>query len=232
MKRKRKSNGYVLFEGPSKIDGSPIAVIVTGTARKSDNVKTADMLQTWIIRTDIEPHEAKRTGADSAICGGCKFGGPDGDCYVLAFYAPLSIYRAYHRGAYPRLPASRIPEVFGNRKGRIGSYGDPFAVPVWVWKAISEASTHRTGYTHQWRRAPYLRSLVMASVDTEEEYREATAKGWRTFRTRGKFDPLTPGEISCPASKEAGKLTTCANCTLCDGSRGADNRKSISIIIH
>ena len=232
-----KPNGFVLYEGPSKIDGSPIVVIVTGTRNKSANVKTADMLQTWIMRSDMPPHEAKRQGLDSAICGNCIFSGSTPKdtrkpCYVLVWQAPLAVYKAYKRGSYPRLPRNRIPEVFSGRKARIGSYGDPYVVPVWLWHAIVEASTHRTGYTHQWRSAPYLKTLIMASVDSEEEYKEATALGWRTFRTRGKFEPIARGEIMCPASKEAGNVTTCADCRLCNGSQSEDSRKSISIIIH
>jgi len=69
----------------------------------------------------------------------------------------------------------------------------------------------------------------MASVDTLEERAEAEQL-FRTFRVRRKGEPLDEGEISCPASKEAGKLTTCAACMLCGGTSKV--AKSISIEAH
>ena len=50
-----KPLGVILFEGPSLIDGAPIAVIATGFQRRTANSKTGDMVQTWIIRSDREP---------------------------------------------------------------------------------------------------------------------------------------------------------------------------------
>ena len=52
IKSAPKLNGVVLYEGPSVLDGAPIAVIAT---LKSANVKTGDMIQTWIIRSDMHP---------------------------------------------------------------------------------------------------------------------------------------------------------------------------------
>ena len=74
----------------------------------------------------------------------------------------------------------------------------------------------------------------MASVDTEAEYWEAKADGWRTFRTLTPDDSLTDGEISCPASDEAGKRTTCDRCKLCAGnfSNRKHKPKDIGIIAH
>ena len=64
-------NGYILYRGPSAIDGKPIMVIATGFANKSSNGKTGDMIQTWIIREDIAPNEAIKSGEDESICGQC-----------------------------------------------------------------------------------------------------------------------------------------------------------------
>jgi hypothetical protein len=59
---------YIIYEGPSLYDGAPIVVLVqTG----SSNRKTGDMVQTYILRSDIDPITASRTGKDSAICGTC-----------------------------------------------------------------------------------------------------------------------------------------------------------------
>ena len=64
-------NGVILYEGPSLIDGAPIVVIATGLKKPSKNAKTADMVQTWILRKDIHPKYAVRSGDDVSICGQC-----------------------------------------------------------------------------------------------------------------------------------------------------------------
>ena len=66
-------NGFVLWEGPSPVDGAPLVAIVTGAriSTESENVKTGAMLQTWILRADISPQEAVDTGQDRSICGDC-----------------------------------------------------------------------------------------------------------------------------------------------------------------
>jgi hypothetical protein len=54
-----KPASSILYEGPSMIDGKPIVVIATvGSA----NSKTGAMVQTWIMRQDVEPHHALKTG--------------------------------------------------------------------------------------------------------------------------------------------------------------------------
>lgn len=66
-----KPLGYILYEGPSMIDGAPIVVIVN-KIDGSDNAKTGAMVQTFIIRSDVAPVEALATGADVSICGDCE----------------------------------------------------------------------------------------------------------------------------------------------------------------
>lgn len=63
--------GLVLWEGPSRLDGAPIVLIATGMRRGSSNEKTGPMVQTWILRQDVAPHVAQRTGADASVCGDC-----------------------------------------------------------------------------------------------------------------------------------------------------------------
>ncbi len=46
MPNKFNSNGRILFEGKSNIDGKNIVVIITGLDNKTSNEKTGDMLQT------------------------------------------------------------------------------------------------------------------------------------------------------------------------------------------
>lgn len=239
-----KANGVVLYEGPSAIDGKPIVVIATGLKSASANGKTGDMLQTWILRQDIAPNEAVKTGADYSICGNCKHRGIDGKartCYVKVFQAPLSVWKAWKRGRYAK--ATDIAGVGTDRKVRLGSYGDPMAVPIRVWRELVAYSNGWTGYTHQWQRATgytYQWSsengsigwarLCMASVDNADEYNAAQAAGWRTFRVSAHVDNGA-SEVLCPASDEAGRKTNCASCRLCMGTT-SKSRKSIAIVVH
>lgn len=215
-------NGIILYRGPSLIDGAPIVCIATGLESGSRNGKTGALIQTWIMREDIAPHIAVATGADASVCGGCMHRPVNaGSCYVKTFQAPLSVWRAFHRGAYTLADESELA-LLRAFDVRAGSYGDPAAVPVSVWKAVGV----RTGYTHQWRDAPALAALAMASVDTEAEAAEAAASGWRYFRVRPEGAPLIAGEIDCPSKKGV----SCVDCGLCGGNQR--KAKSISIEVH
>ena len=57
-KSKAKENGFILYEGPSMLEPSKdIVVIATLT---SANDKTGNMIQTWILVKDEEPHHATK----------------------------------------------------------------------------------------------------------------------------------------------------------------------------
>lgn len=213
----------ILYEGPSMLDGAPIVAIATMGTR---NRKTGPMLQTWIMRADVAPTDARKSGEDASVCGDCPH--RDGTCYVTLWQAPLAVWRAYRRGSYK--PAD--PRAVGaDRLVRIGSYGDPAAGPMNIWRALVSGAVGHTGYTHQWRIRPDLRDLVMASVDSPDERTEAAMKGWRTFRIRSAGEPLMRGEYRCPASKEAGARQTCASCQQCNGRPVGDARKGSPVII-
>lgn len=223
-----KHSGFVLYEGPSMIDGAPIvAIAITG----SDNVKTGNMVQTFIMRSDVEPHTALKTGQDASVCGDCKHRPANGGaCYVTVFQAPLSVYRAYKRGRYPH-QSQEAQEACAGRMVRLGTYGDPAAVPRAIWEALIRLAKGHTGYTHQWRSGDALRHLVMASADTAEERQDAIAAGWRTFRIRTESEAVEQGEFVCPASAEGGMKRTCATCGACNGAQRA-NQASPVIIVH
>lgn len=230
-KRKRRPNGAVIYRGPSLLDGSPIVVIVTGIRDKSQNAKTGNMLQTWILRADVEPHLAVRSGEDSGICGDCKHAGTT--CYVQVERAPLAVYRAWLRGSYSDWTEAFPVRALAERSIRLGAYGDPAAVPFKVWRRVfAQKLVGWTGYTHQWKNPAHrqLRNYVMASVDSLAEAEQAWADGWRTFRVRSATDSLTKREAVCPASEEGGKRSTCAKCNLCRGQRS--EARSIAIIVH
>jgi hypothetical protein len=213
-----------------------LSPLPTGLAKGSSNVKTGAMVQTYILRSDMEPIEALKAGEDASICGSCPLRG-DGTgkgraCYVNLGHGPLAVYRAFKR-LYEAEPTDefRISELGHHKAVRLGTYGDPAAVPARIWEALISLSNGHTGYTHQWRTHPELKSLCMASVDTVNDMHEARAQGWRTFRVDGTHViGGQKGEVLCPASKEAGKKLTCEQCLACCG---ADGRKgSIYIPAH
>lgn len=234
------TNAFIFYRGPSAIDGAPIVAILTGLgARGSSNEKTGALLQTWIIRADVAPHVAIHTGQDASICGTCPHRGTivDGkntgrSCYVRIFQAPLAVFKAFNRGIYPEVSPVDAGTLVAGRMVRLGSYGDPAAVPVHVWQALLANVSAKTGYTHAWRTCDtWLRNVCMASCDTASDHAEAKAAGWRTFRVRLASEELATREIVCPASEEAGKKTTCADCRACGGLT-AKARVDIAIVAH
>ncbi len=73
--------GLILWRGKSLLDGKRIMVIATGVFNKTENKKTGDMIQAWILRRDIDPMLARRLGEDYSICGDCKHR-EQSTCYV------------------------------------------------------------------------------------------------------------------------------------------------------
>jgi hypothetical protein len=218
--------GYIAYEGPSTIDGAPIVVIVNKIHTDSKNDKTGAIVQTFIIRSDIDPVKALQTGDDASVCGQCehrpKLAKKNGKapCYVQVAKSVLSVYNAYRRGRYVKADPATIAAALAGKIVRIGTYGDGAAAPVSLWQTLTQYTADHVGYTHQWQRAGFdhfgWSSLVMASADTAEQALEAQALSYRTFRVSIGLDKRA-GEISCPASAESGKKTTCDNCMLCAG---------------
>lgn len=219
--------GLIFYSGPSQLDSKPIVAIATVGSR---NRKTGDMIQTWILRRDVDPIEAIKSGKDSSICGDCYHRGsgretspvPRGTasvprprtCYVNVGQAPLAIWRAYQRGSYARGTLAELPD----RPLRMGAYGDPVAVPWHAWQGLHDRKVW-TGYTHQWRQliATPFRNVLMASCDGPVEAMEAARAGWRAFVVQ----PLDePGDgILCPSVSHG---TPCASCGLCSGLQKPD----------
>jgi len=212
-------NGFILHEDQHRV------IIATGFETPSDNRKTGDMIQIWILVKSVSPTEAIRTGLDRLICGNCMHRGHEVDgkhgvertCYVNPGQAPQGIWRAWKAGNYPPL---RSLEAFTGRRVRFGAYGDPTHLPLPLALAIAGVSSGHTGYTHQWRK-PSLqawRSLLMASVDSVAQLVIARSLGWSTFRVGSE---ASVGESLC-ASEAIG--TPCAICLLCAGARnGLEN---------
>ena len=220
------SNGFKFHDGPSALDGQPIYGILTGTKDPTQNPKTAAMHQAWFLLQGMKPREAVKLGLDSAICGQCPL--KDNGCYVNVNQAPRQVYQFETTKGYALEPD------YGTRNVpiRLGAYGDPASVPFETIEKLLANRPGHTGYTHQWRKCDQrFKGILMASVDSEAEAIEAQAMGWRTFRVDHSENPTgNANEVQCPASKEGGHRTTCANCLLC---AGADKvAKSVVIIEH
>jgi len=236
--RKETFAGVILYEGPSLLDGAPIVAIANRITSASGNEKTGAMVQTFIIRADVDPMAALKNGADVSICGDCKHRPANaGSCYVNVGRSVASVYGAYKRGRYARPGADYnpriLPALFRGLTVRLGTYGDPSAVPFQTWRAVTVNASAVNGYIHQWRNPAFaaFKMLCMASADNEGEAREAHAMGWRTFRVKGPTSAKLAGEVTCPASKEAGQKTVCASCKACGGS-SSKARASIVIDAH
>ena len=109
-KSKYNLNGYILGEFDSPIDGKPCVAIATGFDNKTQNSKTGNLIQTFFIRRDIEPHTAFKNGEGFSVCGDCphaKYNDPKSKgfdpCYVFVGRSVLSVYRAYKKGRYQHL---------------------------------------------------------------------------------------------------------------------------------
>jgi len=246
--------GYVVYRGPSLIDGSPIVVIVNtithGSNSKLIKIQSRSMAQVWIFRSDVAPNAAIKSGRDVAVCGACPFAGDHG-CFV-DMRPLLSVWHAFERGSYADATPEEMAGILGAAIAadrcagvRFGAYGDPGAVPFEVLgplaAVVDALGATRTGYTHAW--GPYavpgfvadvrLRTLAMASGHTARDEREARAAGYRSFISTPTATTPIPGSAPCPASKEAGYRKTCDDCGACSGVRSmADRRASMRIAVH
>lgn len=236
--RKETFVGIILYEGPSMLDGAPIVAIANRITAASNNEKTGALVQTFIIRSDVGPMAALKSGADAAVCGDCTHRPANaGSCYVNVGRSVASVYGAYTRGRYARpgvdYDARLLPALFRGALVRLGTYGDPAAAPFQTWRAMTVHAAAVNGYSHQWRNPAFaaFKLLCMASADNADEAREAHAMGWRTFRVKGEAAAKLAGEVTCSASKEAGQKTVCASCKACGGG-SSKARASIVINAH
>jgi hypothetical protein len=237
---KLKAQSSVIYMGPSLIDGAPIMVIAVISKR---NRKTGAMLQTYIMRSDIDPRKASALGLDYSICGNCPLRGianPKGKqaakrpCYVILAQGPTIVYKSFLKGNYPIITSfDDIAALGEGRKVRVGTYGDGAAVPAHIWKALLSRAVGHTAYSHQsgLSQAAFDPAIYMVSADNEAQARAAWQTGARTFRVIDTVGDIVKGkEILCPASKEAGARTTCFSCGLCGGANLKG--KSIAIPAH
>jgi hypothetical protein len=158
----------IIYKGPSLLDGKPIVVIATYSKR---NAKTGEVVQTYILVDGINPLEASKTGADFSICGTCAMRGEvttdptrkqakNRRCYVNLGQGVLIVYKSFLRGVYAIADNIAARKSIGRgRFVRVGTYGDPAAVPARRLGGI----TFRGGHVHR----------ILTSERMASRYRDA-----------------------------------------------------------
>ena len=221
----------VAWEGNSPVNGDGIVAVISNLKLGSENTKTGDMAQMYIMPRDSRPVESITNGDDAAVCGACplrpvaakiaRAAGNEADvCYVNKGW----LGRLWD--SIPNLPRVS-PEIVGEflkRTGlefREGAWGDPATVPMKVRRALNVG--RGTSYTHQWDTdwiEDGVSDFSMASVQTVDEKNAANDAGFRTYRVTDD-EVLQDDEILCP---EITSNADCKSCGLCAGNRvGAKN---------
>lgn len=229
--------GAIIYRGPSELDGQPIVVVAVWAKHSaSANSKTGNMIQTYILREDIDPVTANKLGEDESICGNCRHRGTptldptkkqaeERSCYVVLGQGPLIVFKTLKSGGYPDYSgdAVRIRGLGFRAMVRIGTYGDGAAVPAYVWDALISGAAGHTAYTHN--GADPMRYMI--SADSLADAQTAWQSQYRTFRVVRDVSEIVPGrEIECPSERGV----QCIDCRLCGGS--AKQAKSIAIVAH
>jgi len=197
---------------------------------QSDNTKTGDMAQIWLIAENESPLEARKLGLYQIVCGDCPVFKV---CYVNLAHRPRTLYTAYKRGDYPDYDPIDYDHVIAAKGVRYGAYGDPVLLPFWLVQHFAVLSAgHYTGYTHQWRRPEYqiYRPYFMASCETLEDTQLAESMGWRWYMVT--LDETVPNAVLCPHQNPQLKhVVTCNTCWACNGAnRPIGTRQRVNII--
>jgi uncharacterized protein Veg len=209
----------------------------------STNSKTGDGVQIWTLPMAWIIEGINAMNDDKASCFDCIHSkNKNKSCYVRKGMSEMGLKSkvrglnsAYTEGKLSILPLEEMTQELPKIKGkfvRFGAYGEPVLLGEQNVAAITEAADNFTGYTHQWflPQFSWAKKFFMASADTEGLMTKAKNLGWRTFRVLTSSEQANSEDVTCPASKEAGKRTTCNSCGLCKGN--TSKAKSIQIIKH
>lgn len=211
--------GCVLYRGRSPFvrEGDDQYVVIL--TFQSDNRKTGDMAQIWILAENESPLDARKLGLYQIVCGDCPVVNL---CYVNLAHRPRTLYAAYKAGQYPDYAPDAYDWVIAAKGVRYGAYGDPVLIPLELVRHFAELSGgDYTGYTHQWRRPEFqtYRPYFMASVETAADVALAESMGWRWYLVT--TEASVPGAVLCPHQNEKlSRLVLCNTCWACNGSRG------------
>lgn len=224
----KKTAGVILYKGLSALDKSREIVVIATLA--SNNRKTGNMIQVWILSADSHPVQLSADKLDDLICGNCSHRQSlGGACYVNIGQAPAAVFKAYRRNLYPIYDPSTHAHLFKGRKVRLGAYGDPAAMPFEIAAHVVGLTNGHTAYTHQQKHAgfdPRFLSLCMISADTPKQAAAAHAIGAKTFRIAVDITDKFDNEIECLSDSTG---TSCHDCGICKGSSAPVN---IVIAVH
>ena len=228
QKIKKKVQAYV-------IEYSWFYFVITGFKKTSNNRKTGEMLQTYLLNKSTLTSEPKIFGAKCSACPMVS------KCYVN--HDKQSVRRTIKKllnGENTSYKFSSLQEVLPLLRGqfvRLGTYGDPSALPIEDLKKITAASDGWTGYTHFFKEIDSDYSLyLMASVESLEGELLAHALGYLTFRVLLKEDEtleVSYSSIQCLNVENEKTLVTlqCVDCLICSGTKGR-GKKSVYIEEH
>ena len=232
----RPDGTQIIWTGISQIDGvTPIMAIASKASDdESGNRKTGDMIQISIA--EINRHPVNAFQVDSAVCpASCVHRGDlDGDCYVDWGKSPRSAWAAANRrlarGVAPMTSEERV-NAFQGAIVRLGSSGDPCAVPVVVWEQVLTGTAGHSGYTADWEKlslsgvADRWKNIVMASCGSVNATKVATAYGWRVFAASASAaDDMAFADIGVKACPSDTVNLTCDRCRQCDGGEVGPSR--------
>lgn len=210
-----------------------VVLVLTNIKGGSQNEKTGDMVQSWVF--DRNKLTDRVFGAKCSECPMVS------ECYVMKGRgAHNAVRRATLKAlgllegntSYKVVSLSEVLPMLSGRPLRLGSYGDPSAIPLDDMRALVEAADGHTGYTHFWRSSdPAYSQFLMASVEDLAGEMLAQSLGYRTYRVLRKHETqheVSERSILC-LEKSAG--LSCADCLVCCGT-SKPRAKNIYIYEH
>lgn len=216
---KRPSGVYVEY---------PTFYLVFTALNGSSNRKTGDMIQTYLLDKSRLKSEKSVFGAKCQDCSMVK------ECYVsrdkLSVRRSLVLTLEGQRATYQKRLLGGVLPLLKGRLIRLGTYGDPSAIPLRDLARICSSAKGHTGYTHFWREIDEgYSAYLMSSCETLADELLSNALGYRAFRVL-----LDAHEVHETSKKSVQCLNasvglTCAECLLCSGSQG---KGSSNIYIH
>jgi hypothetical protein len=213
----------------------------------SSNSKTGMAIQNYLIPKSWG--EEGRVADDKDVCFDCPHSQAKGaTCYVRKgnpFRGLISKTKSVNR-MYKDIPEfskateEAILKMCEGQFVRFGAYGEPILLGEDLVKKITKVARTWTGYTHQWHQDKYqwAKKYFMASVDSVFEKSVARKKGWRPFFVTDDPNYIQDKKdsLSCPASAEAGRKSTCNVCSLCKGTSAVNKSgklaKDVEIKLH